>query len=178
MDWYEPDEDTYTLIDALAGESIRGKVVVDLGCSTGAITKVLENDNFVISVDLNAKALYEMRRMPGKQMCRSMLCADLLSAIRQSSVDVVVFNPPYVPDYDCPILGGGPDGRVVIDRFIAAVCVPTVYLLVIEANKPREVVAALQERGYRSEVLKIRKIIGETIIIIKATRAAAAPPGQ
>lgn len=168
MDWYEPDEDSYTLVDALNAEKICGKIVVDLGCSTGVITKELEKSNYVISCDLNKKALIEMKRA-ASTLSRSMIQADLLSAINQSAVDIVVFNPPYVPDFDCPILGGGRFGREVIDRFIASITVPTVYLLIIEANKPVEVVKEFEKSGYKVEVLKIRKIIGETIIILKAT---------
>lgn len=163
MEWYEPGEDTYTLIDLLESEEIRDRVVVDLGCSTGAITRVLEHTNLVISMDLNATAL---RQLHGHTAVR----ADLLSGINQARIDVVVFNPPYVPDFDCPILGGGPFGREVIDRFVADVSVCLVYLLVIEANKPWEVAEALEGRGYSVAVVKMRRIIGETIVILKATK--------
>lgn len=161
MDWYEPGEDTYTLMDVISSEQIAGKVLIDMGCSTGIITGMLDANNLVISVDLNEKAL---RTMKGKNC----VCSDLLLGINQSKIDICIFNPPYVPDFDCKILGGGKNGREVIDRFIDSVEIKTVYLLVIEANKPIEVKERLEQRGYDVQVMTIRRIIGETIIIFKA----------
>lgn len=163
MDWYEPDEDSYTLLDVLEEEAITGRVVVDLGTSTGILTESLCRRNTVVSLDLNIRAL---RNHSGGNLVR----ADLLMPLNQAAVDVVVFNPPYVADTDSPIIGGGPRGRCVIDRFIAALSVQTVYLLVIEVNRPREVAALLEERGYDVQLLRRRKILGETIYILRGSR--------
>lgn len=163
MDWYDPDEDTYTLIDALKAENIREKIVLDLGCSTGAITDILESNNLVISLDLNIKALQQLK---DKNAIRS----DLLKGLNQRRIDVCIFNPPYVPDFDCPILGGGKFGREIIDKFVQKIEIETFYLLVIEANKPIEIVENIKARGYETKIIKIRKIVGETIIIIKAVK--------
>lgn len=161
--WYEPDEDTYTLIDVLEKEDLRDKMVVDLGTSTGIITSKLRSKNTVISIDLNIRAL---DNHSGGNLVRG----DLMFCIEQKAVDVVIFNPPYVPDTDDPIIGGGPFGRMIIDRFVNTVTTKALYLLVIEANKPKEVVELLGERGYRTEILRKRTILGETIYIIKGQR--------
>lgn len=161
MDWYEPGEDSYTLYDVLKNENIENKVVVDLGCSTGILTDLLDVRNFVLSIDLNTSALLQLK---GKNALRT----DLLKGINQEKIDIVVFNPPYVPDFDCPILGGGLNGREVIDRFVDSVTVKCFYLLVIEANKPLEIMHNIRLKGYSVNVLKIRKVVGETIIILKA----------
>ncbi|KAI5151395.1 release factor glutamine methyltransferase [Enteropsectra breve] len=163
MDWYEPGEDTYTLLDVICAECLEDKVILDLGCSTGEISYSLCKNNVVISLDLNAKALAQMPRM-------NTIRSDLLSGIRQSAIDVCIFNPPYVPDFDCPILGGGHRGREVIDRFIATVSIRIVYLLIIEANEPREVIANFAARGYHVTIAKVRKVLGETIVILKGVR--------
>lgn len=165
MDWYEPGEDSYTLYDVLNNENITGKIVVDLGCSTGILTDLLDANNFVISIDLNRKALEQLKE-------KNAIQTDLLKGINQKKIDVIVFNPPYVPDFKCPILGGGVNGRDVIDRFVNEVEIELVYLLIIEANKPLEVVTNLREKGYQVDVLMIRKVIGETIIILKALKKA------
>lgn len=163
MDWYEPDEDTYTLIDSIRSENIKGKTVVDLGCSTGAITAVLEHENLVIPIDLNAKALEQISD-------KSPIRSDLLSGINQDKIDICIFNPPYVPDFECPILGGGIHGREVIDRFIADINTKVFYLLIIEANRPLEVIENIRMRGYLVSVLNVRKIVGETVIILKSVK--------
>ncbi len=163
MDWYEPGEDSYVMYDVLKEEKIEKQIIIDLGCSTGILTDLLDISNFVISIDLNVKALKEMKK-------KNKIRTDLLKGINQESVDIVVFNPPYVPDFDCPILGGGIFGREVIDRFVDDILVKKFYLLVIEANKPLEVMSNIRKRGYIVNVIKIRKVIGETIIILKAER--------
>lgn len=166
LDWYEPGEDSYTMHDVLEQENIRDKIVVDLGCSTGFLTELLCTSNFVISIDLNTKALLQMKE-------KNAIKTDLLRGINQNKIDAVVFNPPYVPDFDCPILGGGVNGRDVIDRFVDEIAVKAFYLLVIEANKPLEVLANIRKKGYKVDVLKIRKIVGETLIILRAVRETA-----
>lgn len=164
MDWYEPGEDSYTFYDILKNENLKDKTILDLGCSTGILTDLLEASNFVISVDLNIKALLEMNKE------KNMIRGDLLKGINQKKVEIIVFNPPYVPDFDCPILGGGLNGREVIDRFVKEIEVKKFYLLVIEANKPLEIIENIRKKGYKVEVIKIRKVVGETIIILRAIR--------
>ncbi|ADM11661.1 N6 adenine specific DNA methylase [Encephalitozoon intestinalis ATCC 50506] len=163
MDWYEPGEDTYTLMDVLEEEDLEMKVILDLGTSTGIIAEHLEKKNTVLSSDINIKALQNHR---GGNLVR----ADLLHAINQQHVDIVVFNPPYVLDSDDPVIGGGHLGREVIDRFISLLEIGIVYLLVIQANKPSEVMKLLEEKGYKTKILRVRKILGETIYIIKGER--------
>jgi len=161
-EWYEPGEDSYTLYDVLKAENIKDRVVVDLGSSTGVLTDMLAESNLVLSIDLNTAALRQIFE-------QNPIRTDLLNGINQERIDVVVFNPPYVPDFDCPILGGGTNGRATIDRFIATVTVALFYLLIIEANNPLDVIRLIRERGYTVEVLKIRRVVGETIIVLKAS---------
>lgn len=163
MDWYDPGEDSYTFLDVLQAENIQRQVVVDLGCSTGILTDFLSRKNFVVSIDLNTKALEQLED-------KNAIRTNLLAGVNQSQVDAVVFNPPYVPDFDCPILGGGPFGRETIDRFVEEVETKCFYLLVIEANKPLEVMGNIRNRNYEVDVLRIRRVVGETIIILKAVR--------
>lgn len=158
--WYEPGEDSFTLYDVLKEQNLKNKLVIDLGCSTGILTDLLDLSNFVISIDLNVKALQQMKE-------KNAVRGDLLQGINQEKVDVVVFNPPYVPDFDCPILGGGPNGRQVIDQFVETVQVKKIYLLVIQANNPLEVMENIRKRGYSVDVLRIRRVVGETLIILR-----------
>ncbi len=168
MDWYEPGEDSFTLLDVLKSENIKNKVVVDLGCSTGILSEFLKAENFVLSLDLNLTALLEYQN--NSSYSTNLIKMDLLDGINQEKIDIVVFNPPYVSDFDCKILGGGEYGRDVIDKFVNDIDVKCFYLLVIEANKPLEILKNIQLKKYTVSVLKIRKVIGETLIIFKATK--------
>lgn len=162
--WYDPGEDSYTFYDVLENEKLSGKIILDLGCSTGYLTDLLAKNNLVISSDLN---LIGLEQLDGSKNAVRM---DLLCGFDQSKIDCLVFNPPYVPDFDCIILGGGPFGRDVIDRFIEEIEIKLFYLLVIEANKPDEVIKNIENKGYTVNILKIRKVVGETIIILKCQR--------
>lgn len=165
MKWYDPGEDSYTFLDVLQNENIQKQIVVDLGCSTGILTDFLEKKNFVISIDLNTRALEQLE---DKNAVRT----DLLAGMNQSLVGTVVFNPPYVPDFDCPILGGGLFGRETIDRFVEEIEAKCFYLLIIEANKPLEVISNIRSRNYQVDILRVRRVLGETIIILKAIRTS------
>ena len=67
-------------------------------------------------------------------------------------MDIILFNPPYVPSSDEELLSndieaawaGGKDGRVIIDQFIPYIPYMLsekgrLYLLLERANKPEEV---------------------------------------
>lgn len=167
MDWYEPGEDSYAFLDILKKENIMNKIVVDLGCSTGLLTEYLKNKNFVVSADLNSKALIEYRKISNNA---NLIQMNLLEGINHHKVDVVVFNAPYVPDFDCTILGGGSKGQDVILRFISAIEIKIIYLLVIEANEPYLIIREIESRNYKCSILKVKRVLGETIIILKCIK--------
>ncbi|KAF9764469.1 putative protein methyltransferase MJ0928, partial [Nosema granulosis] len=132
--WYEPDEDSYTLLDVLDSENISNKLIIDLGTSTGFLSQNLSKKNLVIGVDTNRLALEQQNTVSN-----NLVVANLLKSINQKNIDIIIFNPPYVLDSLDPIIGGGVLGREVIDEFINQVEVSLFYLLVIKANRPEEV---------------------------------------
>jgi methylase of polypeptide subunit release factors len=100
------------------------------------------------------------------------------------SVDVLLFNPPYVPTPDDEVGGrgisaawaGGEDGRVVIDRLlplVGAMLSPrgVFYLLLVEDNRPEEIAALMRERyGFRAETVARRKARNEYLSVLKLWR--------
>lgn len=168
MKWYEPDEDSYTFLDVLEEENIKNKLVVDLGTSTGVLSTPLK-DCLVVGIDKNRLALVEQKRI---RKSPNLVVGDLLGSINQKVVDILLFNPPYVLDSSDPIIGGGVLGREIIDKFIEQVEVNLFYLLVIKANRPEEVIEKIEKKKYVVEVKKVRKILGETIIILKCTKVS------
>lgn len=102
---------------------------------------------------------------------------------REGAIDVLVFNPPYVPTEDSEIDGtgieiswaGGTDGRIVIDRALTqiarllrkpdGVC----YMITVDDNRPSQLASVLQKdyglhmvplvrRRARNEYLSVQKI--------------------
>lgn len=99
---------------------------------------------------------------------------NLLQGIKQDNIDIVIFNPPYVATDEvidvCSLCyAGGKQGREVIDKFIDMLKIRIVYLLVISINNVHDVCNKLSGRNYNVEVLKRRKILGESIYILKGT---------
>jgi len=111
----------------------------------------------------------------------------LSSGLRlKGSVDVLIFNPPYVvtPDEEMEGNGisiswaGGKDGRTVIDQFLK--CVPTLlsplgvlFLVLIEENKPDEVIKILKEtHGLIGTVVAKERCGIEVLYILMVARSS------
>ncbi|EPR78498.1 N6 adenine specific DNA methylase [Spraguea lophii 42_110] len=169
-DVYEPAEDTFTLSDVILfdiSKISQNTIILELGCGSGYISDQIHKKNnkyFIISTDINKKALYATNN-------KNKIRCNLLDNINQKYIDCVIFNPPYLETYDsCAIYDGRKYGREIIDEFVDKLDVKLVYLLVIRFNRPSEVIENLNNKGYKVEVMKERKIQGETIIILKCIK--------
>jgi methylase of polypeptide subunit release factors len=112
---YEPSDDTFLLLDALEADRERltaaaPALCMEIGCGTGAVITSLSAllpDSRCIALDINESALAVARRtaaLNGRASAVEFVRGDLLSAFRcfeyrrePSLIDVLVFNPPYVP---------------------------------------------------------------------------------
>lgn len=122
-DVYPPAEDSALLVRATKPLLAPEDRVFEVGVGSGWVAEqLLATGACVVGGDINPAA------------CRA--CADrgvpvirsnLLDAVRTSSVDVVCFNPPYLPaddrtdatDWMGRAITGGADGRAVIRPFLA-----------------------------------------------------------
>jgi release factor glutamine methyltransferase len=127
-----PRPETEHLIEAVLPLA-RG-IVVDVGSGSGAIgvTLALESSARVIAVDFSFDALVVTMQNAGRLQANvAVLQSDLLEAIADESVDLVVSNPPYVAesvreslqrevrDWEPALaLFGGADGLGVYRRLI------------------------------------------------------------
>jgi release factor glutamine methyltransferase len=77
--------------------------ILDLGTGSGAvaISVALESGNTVFASDISLPALaVAERNRKTHNACVSFFAADLLDAIKLSSIDLLLSNPPYVPGED------------------------------------------------------------------------------
>lgn len=134
-----PRPETELLIDTALGwvRTVGARAVVDVGAGTGcvAITLALEQpDLSIIATDCSADALAIARRNAAALGASSVewRLNDLLDGV-QGPVDLIVSNPPYIPERDRASLQpdvrdfepglalfGGPDGLDVVRRLIPA----------------------------------------------------------
>lgn len=115
---------------------------------------------------------------------------DLLSAFRSNSIDLLIFNPPYVPtevdEEDCEggetfsgclvkSWAGGEDGCSTVNRLLPSLVEKLApssvfYLLLLRENKPKEWLKTFQQLGFSGSIIKERKIRGEYLYILKIVR--------
>ncbi|XP_062548947.1 uncharacterized protein LOC134213686 [Armigeres subalbatus] len=203
---YEPAEDSFLLLDALedeleALEQLRPLVCVELGPGSGIIVTALSKAfgncvSYCIGVDINPRACRVTKRTGQLNDCQvEVINMDLLGGLRDGCVDLLVFNPPYVPTADadsCELEGrigefsaeghnlvkswaGGFDGMVVtkrvlkdLDRILSKDGV--FYLLLLKENRPLKVIDFLKIEGFIGKIIKERKIRGEHLFVLKVSR--------
>jgi release factor glutamine methyltransferase len=109
---YLPSEDSILLADCLKDYS--GNIALDIGVGSGIITQALcENFKKVIGTDLEfgilkkcnedvaTNTLKDSKKKLENERGFELVCADTASAFRDNIFDLVVSNPPYLPeDYD------------------------------------------------------------------------------
>ncbi|MFB6113363.1 MAG: HemK2/MTQ2 family protein methyltransferase [Halodesulfurarchaeum sp.] len=125
-DVYRPAEDSALLLRAALDGIESTDLVLDLGTGSGFVGDriAMETGATVVASDRNPLACAAARDR-GLPVVR----ADLVEPFAPETFDVVVFNPPYLPEDDRGIrddwmevaLTGGETGRAVIDPFLRTV---------------------------------------------------------
>lgn len=186
---YEPSEDSYLLLDTLAlpleiiflsarfPPESPTPLVLEVGTGSGVVLAfATENSSHIfgrqdivsLGTDVNSFACVATRQTVGGG-CVDTLQGDLATPLRKGMVDVLIFNPPYVPTETLPIppkegddgewerdshllalsYAGGMDGMETTDRLLAEL--PHVlsdrgvaYILLCAQNKPEAIVSSIK----------------------------------
>jgi release factor glutamine methyltransferase len=131
-----PRPETEHLVEAAITRIQPRDLVVDVGTGSGAIasTLSLETTAHVFATDISTSALNVAQANALHLSAHvSFLACDLVDALRDRSINVVVSNPPYVPRTDQPTLQrevrdyephvalfAGPTGLEIYERLIGA----------------------------------------------------------
>lgn len=173
---YQPAEDSALLADVACREVTATQRVLDVGTGSGYVAaRVAETGARVIGADLNPHACRQARTN-GIDVVR----ADLTSAFRGNSFDVVLFNPPYLPtdpeeageDWMEVALSGGETGRAVVEPFlddVGRVLRPdgTVLLLVSSLTGLDATEARAHKAGFRIERIAKESHFFERLVVLK-----------
>lgn len=198
---YEPSDDTYLLIDglqlALKEQELTKEHIhttLELGCGTGVPTVFLakrllrETSSVHIVTDVNPRALQVAQATAtanGVPSLEAVEC-DLASALLprwKHGVDVLLFNPPYVPTPDEEVGGtgigaswaGGRNGRVVVDRAIPQMAQllrkpnGVAYMITVDDNLPEDLQARFFKVGLRMKPWVRRRARNEYLTVQKLT---------
>ncbi|KAJ1842187.1 HemK methyltransferase member 2 [Coemansia sp. RSA 2703] len=196
---YEPAEDTYLLLDALENDRARlhaqrPTICVEIGSGSGCVSAFLgqvlaPHGSLIISTDINPAATLATQQTTERSsgpavftQCR-MRFVQALEQRLQGSIDVLVFNPPYVvtPEEEVGGTGeaaawaGGCDGRVVVDQLLPHVSMllapgGAFYLVVIEENRPDEIIQLMTAQGLDGERVLERRAGRERLSVLRFTK--------
>lgn len=199
---YEPAEDTFLLLDTLEKDldELKGAVQICVECGSGsgtvitALSKTFSKNgpNYctMIATDINPQACRTTKKcalfhkQDNIEVVRTNL-ADALVDRLENKVDLLIFNPPYVPTELSEIQegnkqplyhswAGGSDGRRLIDTFLKSNVTRLLskprgvaYLVALEANKIDEICNYLTPYDINGFVVAKRKAGCELLSIIK-----------
>ncbi|KAI3405213.2 MTQ2 [Candida oxycetoniae] len=202
---YEPSEDSFCFLDCFEDqkeflEERLGKKVtpllVEIGTGSGIITTfLLQNilpDAVYMATDVNPSACTSVLNTvrlncPQRACLVDSLRMSLVSGVRRNLVDVLVFNPPYVPATEVPkysqkgdddsnwldlALLGGKDGMITtwqvlndLEEILSSRGVA--YILFCARNKPENVAEEMRSRGWRVDIVFKRKAGWEVLSILR-----------
>jgi release factor glutamine methyltransferase len=174
---YQPEADTYLLVEAALREVRPGERVIEIGTGAGQIASRLSPVAPVVATDINPHAAISAREL-GIDVVR----ADLFSGIK-GPFDLVVFNPPYLPtlpeeridDWLEYALDGGENGRAVIERFVtdvSRVIAPggRILLLISELTGLQETKDLILKQDFSCEIIAETDAEGEMLYVLKCIR--------
>ena len=157
---YEPREDSHLLL-RFVKELAKGRVL-DMGTGSGiqAIAAAEKPEvKEVIAVDIDDTALEALRKKKNRKI--KVIKSNLFMNIG-GSFDVMVFNPPYLPDDENDkdiALDGGLQGFEFIERFLHEAkdyLTKDAFVIMVFSNRTgKEAVdRVITEQGYASELLE------------------------
>lgn len=204
---YEPSEDSFLLLDSLETDQAYLNerfaelfpVVCELGPGSGIVTTFMMQNELpaahalYLAVDINPWAIEATldtakRNNCDKKLIEPIQCS-LTASLRNKQVDVLLFNPPYVPAEEIPdipetrddtdtwldlALVGGKDGmkitQVVLDQLDDTLSPQGLaYILFCARNKPEEIVDQMKSY-WNIELIQRRKAGWEVLSVYRFSR--------
>jgi release factor glutamine methyltransferase len=163
---YEPQEDSFLLLEVLQKLRLSGGTACDMGTGSGLLANELAKSfKEVVAVDANPAAL-KSRFAKNVRTVES----DLFSKVKEKSFDLIVFNSPYLPgDEDARWSCG--DGSLLV-RFLAQAAERLAdggqVLLLVSSLTPKKVPASARKLFGRVEIAAEKRLPGfETLFVLR-----------
>jgi len=174
---YQPEADTYLLLEAARKEVKALDRVLEVGTGSGLIAAEIAKITRVVATDINPHAVISARDA-GVGVVRT----DLFAGIR-GPFDLVLFNPPYLPtqpeeridDWLEYALDGGESGCLVIERFardVGNILAPggRVLLLISSLTGLPEVQDLFSGEGFSSGIAVQQTVEDEVLYVLRISR--------
>ena len=93
---YAPSDDTFFLADCIRQYS--GRWALEIGVGSGLLLRILEkNFAYVVGSDIDSEVLQHLKQQ-NRSSKALLVCCDAASAFGGVKFDLIVSNPPYLPD--------------------------------------------------------------------------------
>lgn len=173
---YAPSEDTFLLADGI--EHYNGRRALEIGVGSGLLLTILaKNYAYVAGSDIDLKVLQHCRlQTPSEKVL--LVCCDAGSAFGSGKFDLIVSNPPYLPNDDGdnssldPTIHGGPKGIETTIHFVNSalplLAVDGKILIVISSFADSSALDRLVvENNMHKKVVKEKRLFYETLSIVE-----------
>lgn len=118
---YQPREDSFLMLEALAELKLRGSKVLDIGSGSGILAAYCARRGAEVTAsDIDVATIQALRHMADRLGVQiKLITCDLFSKITDQ-FDIIVFNPPYLPSRRMRdrTVDGGRQGTSIIKRFL------------------------------------------------------------
>ena len=198
LDVYEPAEDSFALLDAIQNDRtmlnsfFQCPLVLEIGSGSGIISSFIESQIFTSSLhlttDINLRACvstvatFDANKKHTSAL--DVLRVSLTAGLKVHDVDMLVFNPPYVPTETTEIdtqgsiassWAGGADGMEVTTQVLdqAAEILSDnglFYMVTVARNKPVEIIQRAQTLGLEGTAVLDRRAGRERLTILRFHR--------
>jgi len=182
---YEPAEDTFLIAEKLSPTKDDFVLEVGTGCGILAVLSAKKAKS-VVAVDVNPYAIECASRNAQTHRVSEKIdfrCGDLFQPIKKGErFSIILFNSPYLPSepneensWIGKAWAGGPNGRQVIDRFIADAphwLTDGGKILLVQSSLSdiNKTIEMFSELGLRAMVTAQVKVPFENIVLVEAKR--------
>jgi release factor glutamine methyltransferase len=174
---YAPSDDTFLLADCIRQYS--GRRALEIGVGSGLLLDILEkNFAYVAGSDIDLQALQHCKQQKIPSAHVLLVCCDAGSAFGTGKFDLIVSNPPYLPNDDDnnnildPTVHGGPTGIELTVHFINS-ALPLLagdgkLLIVISSFANSSALdKVVLENNMHKKVVKEKRLFYETLSIVE-----------
>jgi len=176
---YEPREDSFLMLEALAELSLRGLHVLDMGTGSGILAAYCARRGAdVTASDIDVEAIRALQLTSDRMgISIKLITCDLFSKIPER-FDIVIFNPPYLPSSTIgdQTTDGGNGGTEVISRFLSELPQHLIengrgVLVISSLNDPERLMMRHPDLSFKT--LHERSLFFEKLYVLEATARQA-----
>lgn len=168
---YSPSDDSIFFANIV--NHYYGNLGLEIGTSSGTILRQLsKNFNLVVGTDID---FYSLKHLAMLSRNESVICCDAASALRNIKFDLIVFNPPYLPDtlnHGDKTIDGGPTGIEVSIHFLTSAMDKLssdgkILMLISNLSDNEKLGRFIDKNNLKMKKIAQKKLFYETLQIIE-----------